>query len=267
MRRILIFLAGSLFFLSSCVTNKQFVYLQKDDINKKNLPKDSTVRSYDLTTYEYKIQPEDNLSIQFQSLSPREYDFFNGGGVGSQQQNQNLTQGNAIVMGELVDAQGEIAYPVIGRVKVAGLTIFEAQTKLQALADQYLESPIVKVRLINFRMTILGEANREGTILMTNNRVNFIEAIGLAGGLTDLADKTNVKLLRQTKGGQVEVRYINLLDEHFIQSPDYYVYQNDILIVPALRQRAYQRYFGKNLSLAISSLTLLLITIQLINTN
>jgi len=252
-------------FLSSCVTNKKYVYLQKDDVNIKNLPKDSLVRSYDIQNYEYRIQPEDNISVRFESLTPEEYDIFNRN-LQQQQQNQNLNQGNAILIGELVDPQGEITYPVIGKVKVAGLTVYEIQNKLQQIADQYLESPVVKVRLINFRFTILGEARREGTVVLANNRVNYIEAIGLAGGLTDLADKKNLKLIRQIDG-KAEVRYLNLLDENFINSPEYFVHQNDILIVPALRQRPYQTYFGKNLALMISSLSLLLLTISLINTN
>lgn len=238
------------------------MYLQKDDVNLKDLPKDTIVRSYDLQSHDYRIQPEDNISVRFESLTPKEYDIFNRGT--NQLQSQGLTQGNAILIGELVDPQGEIAFPVIGKIKVVGLTVFEIQTKLQGIADQYLESPVVKVRLINFRITLLGEAKHEGTIILGNNRINFIEAIGLAGGLTDLADKKNIKLIRQ-KGGKVEIRYLNLLDEGFINSPEYYVYQNDVLIVPALRQRPYQTYFGKNLSLVLSSLSLLLLTITLIN--
>jgi polysaccharide biosynthesis/export protein len=238
------------------------MYLQKNDVNVKDLPKDTIIRSYDLHKYEYRIQPEDNISVRFESLTPQEYDIFNRNM--QQQQNQQLNQGNAILIGELVDPLGEITYPVIGKVKVAGLTVYEAQTKLQQVADQYLESPVVKVRLINFRITILGEAKREGTVVLPNNRVSFIEAIGLAGGLTDFADKRNLKLIRQIDG-KAQVQYLNLLDENFINSPQYFVHQNDILIVPALRQRPYQTYFGKNLSLIISSLSLLLITITLIN--
>jgi len=259
--RLIYFLALCLF-ISSCVTNKKFVYLQKDDVNAKDLPKDTIVRSYDLQKYEYRIQSEDNISVRFESLTPGEYDIFNRNMP--QQQNQNLNPGNAILIGELVDPRGEISYPVIGKVKVAGLTVYEIQTKLQSIANQYLESPVVKVRLINFRLTLLGEVKQEGTVVLSNNRVSYIEAIGLAGGLTDFADKGNLKLIRQING-KAQVRYLNLLDENFINSPEYYVHQNDILIVPALRQRPYQTYFGKNLSLVISSLSLLLITITLIN--
>lgn len=250
--------------LSSCVTNKKYVYLQKDDVNVKDLPKDSLMRTYDLPDYEYRIQPEDILSVRFESLTPQEYDIFNRNMMA--QQGQNLQMGNALLIGELVDPAGEIVYPVIGKVKVAGYTVYEIQERLQQLADQYLESPVVKVRLINFRFTILGEANREGTVVLQNNRVNYVEAIGLAGGLKDLADKRNIKLIRQING-KTEVRYLNLLDENMVNKPEYFVYQNDILIVPALRQRPYRQYFGQNLSLVISSLSLLLITLTLINSS
>lgn len=263
MNRSFLLVVGSLVFLSSCVTNKKYVYLQKGDVNVKDLPKDTVVREYDLMQFEYRIQPEDNISVRFESLTPEEYDIFNRGMDG--QVNQNLTQGNSLLIGELVDPNGEITYPVIGKVKVAGLTVYEIQDMLQKVADQYLESPVVKVRLINFRFTILGEVRSEGTVILTNNRVNYIEAIGLAGGLTDLADKKNIKLIRQING-KTQVRYLNLLDENFITSQEYFVYQNDLLIVPALRQRPYQTYFGKNLSLIISSLSLFLITLTLINT-
>jgi polysaccharide export outer membrane protein len=242
------------------VPNRKFVYLQKNDINSRELPTDTVIRAYSYGPTEYKVQPEDILSIRFESLTPKEYDFFvKDVPIGGQGFNQ---QANPLLIGELVDTEGNVPFPVIGKVKVAGLTVYQIQDTLQAIADQYMENPIVKVRLINFRVTFLGEVLKEGTITLTNNRVNVMEAIGLAGGLTDLADKRNVKLIR-IKNGKTEVQYINLLDEDFVNSPNFFVHQNDVFIVPALRQRPYRKYFGQNISLVISALTLIVITINL----
>ena len=180
--------------------------------------------------------------------------------------NINLAQGNALLIGELIDYNGEIALPYLGKVKVGGLTVFEVQSKLQDIAGQYLEQPVVKVRLLNFRFTILGEVNREGTISINNNRASMLEALGLAGGLTDLADRSNIKLIRQVNG-QTTVQYINLLDEDFVNSPYYFVRQNDVLIVSSLKQRPYRKYLSQNLALVISSATLLLLAFNFAKPN
>jgi len=259
---IIILLA--LLVLSGCVPNRKYVLMQKDDVNVKALPSDSVVREHAYINFDYKIQPQDILSIRFESLTPKEYDFFSSNS-NADQQNGMLQQGGlgALLIGELVDQEGNVPFPVVGKVKVSGLNVFEAQDKLQAMANQYLDNPVVKVRLINFRITILGEVRKEGSIVLGNNRVSMLEALGLAGGLSDLADRHNVKLIRDING-KTEVQYINLLDEDFISSPYYYVHQNDILVVPALRQRPYRNYFGQNLALFVSTLTLVILTINLI---
>jgi polysaccharide biosynthesis/export protein len=266
MRKILLIIT-SVVLLSACVVNKKYQYLQKDDVNMKDdaVVKDSILRNYELSDFEYKLQPEDILSIRFYSLTPEEFDFFSlkqNQGTGNTSQ-QFTTVAGALVNGYLIDEKGEVEFPVVGAIRISGLTVFEAQNKILKVAQQYLESPIVEVRLLNFRFTLLGEVKREGTINSLNNRITLLEAIGLSGGFTDLADKSNVKIIRQGEG-KAEIYYLNLLDETFINSQFYYMNQNDIIIVPPLKQRPYQVYFGKNLALVISSVSLLLIVLNLI---
>jgi len=255
MRVVFWLIAG--IFLSSCVANKKVVYLQKDDVNKQHLPKDSVIRTYATQPFEYRIQPHDALYVRFENATDEDYNFFS---TDQGSANSNNPQ-SAVLNSELVDEQGEISYPVVGQVKVAGLTVFEIQQKLQDLANQYLPNSSVKVRLVNFRFTAIGQFGREGSVTTMNNRVTITEAIGLAGGLGEFADRANVKIIRM-QNGITEVGYVNLLDENIMNSPYYYMYQNDVLIVPALRQRPFQMYFGRNLSLFISSLSLLLLVIN-----
>lgn len=245
--------------LSACVSNKKSVLLQKNDVNRKDLLRDTIVRTYVVDTFQYLIQPNDLLSVRFESLTDEKYDFLSQNlQVGA----MNLSGANALLVGELVDESGNLPFPVIGKVKVAGLTVFDIQDTLQALANLHLEAPVVKVRLLNYRFTILGEVAREGTVTLGNNRVSLLEAIGQAGGLGEFADRSNIKLIRQI-GGKTEIQYINLLDENFIASPFFYLYQNDVIIVPALRQKPFRRYFAQNLSLIVSTVSLVILTINL----
>ncbi len=261
----LFFILITLVVVSSCVVNKKVQYLQKDDVNIKSdaLKKDSIYRTYNLSDFEYKLQPEDVISVKFYSLTPQEYDFFSiKSGTGSAY-NQFQNGAAALVNGYLIDENGEVEFPVVGKVNISGLTVYTAQNEILKIAKQYLESPVVEVRLLNFRFTLLGEVKKEGTIGSLNNRITMLEAIGLAGGFTDFADKSNIKVIRQGKG-KAEVYYLNLLEEDFINSPFYYMNQGDVLIIPPLKQRPYQIYFGKNLALVISSVSLLLIVLNLV---
>ena len=132
---------------------------------------------------------------------------------------------------------------------------------VQKMTSEYLEEPVVKVRLLNFRFTVIRDVTAE-SINTFNNRLSMMEAIGLAGGMGELADLKNVKVVRQHED-LAKVHYVNLLEENYIESPYYYVHPNDIIIVPPLKQRTFRNYFGENLGLIVSSLSLLLLVLNL----
>ncbi|AYB33095.1 polysaccharide biosynthesis/export family protein [Chryseolinea soli] len=266
MNRIWLIFGLALIALSSCVPNRKLVYLQKDDLkNRDEIPKDTVLRTHQLKIREYTIQPLDLLAINFETLSDETdaFDFLSkltpqqrtssGGGSGG---------GNSAQNGILVDGDGYIEFAVLGRMKMAGLTLFAARDSLQAVAGKYLPDVVVRVRLLNFRFTLLGEVNGERTVTSTNTRLTLMEAIGLGGGLGELADRTHIKVVRQVEN-RTDVYYVNLLKEDFIESPYYYVQQNDVIIVPPLKQRPFRKYFLPNLAVvtALISFTALIITL------
>ncbi|MCX2745184.1 polysaccharide export protein [Mangrovivirga sp. M17] len=248
---------------SSCVTNKKVQYMQHDDVNVRqhSLATDTVIRTYNLPDYTYLIQPEDVLSIRIQSLTGEEYDFF---ARAQNQGNQGGATRNQSMIGELVDPEGMIDYPVVGRIKVSGKTIFQVQDEIKELAAQYVAEPVVRIRVLNFRFSILGEVDNEQTVTVQNHRVSLPEAIALAGGFGELADRSQVKLIR-SNGGETNVIYIDMLKEDIMTSPYYYIHQGDILIVPPLRQRPMRRYFGQNLALFVSTVSVVLLALNLIN--
>jgi polysaccharide export outer membrane protein len=247
--------------LSSCVPNKKYVYLQKDDL-KTEVVTDSVVRSYTLKIDEYRIQPQDILFIRVESLTDEEFDFMTklypeqaqvGGGGGA---------GSPVMRGFLVDEKGEIEFPVVGKIKFAGYTVFEAQDNLQEKFKNFLKDPVARVRLMNFRFTVLGEVNREGQVISSNTRVTLMEAIGMAGGLGELSDRSKVKIVRQV-GDRADVFYVNLLEEEVLENQHFYVMQNDIIMVPALKQRPFRMYWAQNLSIFVSTVSVVLLVISL----
>jgi polysaccharide biosynthesis/export protein len=247
---------------ASCVPNKKILYLQKDDVNKNDMKKDTVLRSYDMQIREYKIQPLDILSIRLESLTEPEFDFMTKLLQLDQMMMGGGNAANMLVSGFLVDQNGDLEFPVVGKIPFAGLSIFEAQDKLKELFSPYLKDPVAQVRLLNFRFTVLGEVIRENQVISQNVRVTIMEAIGLAGGLTDLADRANVKIIRQ-RGEKSEVLYLDLLDEELLASQNYYVQQNDIIVVPPLRQRPFRRYWTENIAIIVSTLSLVLLVISL----
>ncbi len=240
--------------ISSCVPNKQYVLLQKDDLNKKDLPTDTIQRSYQLQLTNYKIQPQDQLSINIVTLTPDEYNFIkeltpqSGGASGGG-------------MGWTVDNEGSVTFPVLGKVKLSGLSLFEAEEKLKEVLKDLLRDPVVRIRVINFRFTFVGEINRQVTA--PSPRISMMEALAMAGGLTELSNRENIKIIRQ-RGDQADVFYVNMLKEDFVSSPNFYLQQNDIVVVSALKQRPFRLYWTQNLSLFVSTVSLLILVVNLV---
>ena len=262
MTRIWLLFGVLLIIFGACVPNRKIVYLQKDDLKHRDkIPKDSILRIHPLNIQEYHIQPLDNLSINFETLSDESdaFDFLSK----LSPQSRSGSPSSQALNGILVDAHGEVDYAILGKIKLSGLTIFQAKDSIQARASKYLPDVIVRVRLLNFRFTLLGEVNGEKTVVSSTPRLTMTEAIGLAGGLGELADRSNIKVVRQN-GDQTEIFYIDLLKEEFLESPYYYVQQNDVIIVPPLKQRPFKKYFTGNLSIITSAISfgLLIITLS-----
>jgi polysaccharide export outer membrane protein len=172
------------------------------------------------------------------------------------------SSGATTLNGLLVNSVGEIEYAVLGKIKVSGLTIFQAQDSIRKVASQYVPDVVVRVRLLNFRFTVLGEVNHENTVVSANTRLTMMEAVGLSGGFGELADRSLVKVIRQN-GGQTEVFYVNLLEEKYIESPYYFVQQNDVIIVPPLKQRPFRRYFIGNLGIITTTISFIALIVSL----
>jgi polysaccharide export outer membrane protein len=116
--------------------------------------------------------------------------------------------------------------------------------------------------MLNFRFTVLGEVNGEKTVIATNTRLTMSEAIGLAGGLGEMADRTSIKVLRQNDN-HIEIYYINLLEENFVESKHYYVQQNDVIVVPPLKQRTFRQYFTSNIGIITTTISFGLLIVAL----
>ena len=138
--------------------------------------------------------------------------------------------------GYFVDQDGNIDFPLAGKIKLEGLTLIEAQTSILNAVKPYITDAVVNIRFLNLKVTVLGEVNRPGTIRLSNKRVTILEALGLAGDLTLYANRTNLLLMREKDG----IRTYNRLD---LQSKDiftsefFYLQQNDVIYVEPVRAR------------------------------
>ncbi len=225
--------------LSSCYNTKNVAYFQ--DLN-------DTTGIYTqrmLDTIQTRIQTDDILSIVVNSINPQATAPFNTGNItpalpavpqvmqnpySGTTVNPNAIEDNRTLKGYLVDKNGDIDFPVIGTIHVAGLTTAVLRDTLKNRLNQYLQSPTVNVRIANYKVTVLGEVAKPSTFSIPSERISVIDAIGMAGDLTIYGKRENVLVVREENGKREFVR-LNLNSSDLFQSPYYYLKQNDIVYV------------------------------------
>lgn len=204
----------ALFFVS-CATRKEVVYFQ-DAANFETLVNDNT------DSYRFKV--DDVVSIHISTLDPEAslpFNLFKGAEEGGFRPEQ---------VDYIVDKEGNIDFPVLGSVKIDGLSPADVKSLLKEKLADYLKNPIVNIRLKNFTVTVLGAVNSPGTYPVNGEQISILEAIGLAGDLNIKGKRENVLVLRDFNGTKV-YNHIDLTTKKALDSPVYYLTQNDVVYV------------------------------------
>nr|WP_294871423.1 polysaccharide biosynthesis/export family protein [uncultured Pedobacter sp.] len=251
------YLIVALFFMSSCgVKYKSVPYFT-------DLPADSTIQEQIKNQTILKIQKNDILAITVSSLNPEASAIFNLGTTSSIQGNTtpNINPTNTS-NGFMVDEAGTIQLPLIGSVKLEGLTTSEARTLIQNKLVNYLKEPVVSIRLVNFRVSVLGDVAKPGVYPVNNERVNVSEALSMAGDLSITAVRNNVLLIREQDGKRQYIR-LDMQKKEIFNSPYYYLQNNDILYIqPGNAKYASVDSSYRNVSIILSALSVIALIIS-----
>lgn len=189
--------------------------------------------------FEPTIQSGDILFIAVTSLDPASSALFNSANSLPAQSSMGATNmAQNVTTGFLVNAKGDIEIPKIGKVIARGKTKAELSSFLQESLLPYLKDPVVTIRFMNYRVTVLGEVARPSTVTVSNERVSILEALGLCGDLTMYGNRTNILLIHENNGVK-ELHRINLNDNSLFSSPYYYLHSNDVLYVEPNKSKAY----------------------------
>jgi len=250
-KRLLLLLALPLL-VASCTSYKNVPYLQNPE----------AVNDFEetLPLYDAKIMPKDLLSITVNTTDPKAATPFNltvQTPINAALTNISTTT-QPTMQQYLVNNKGEIDFPVIGRLEVGGLTKNEAEDLIRERLKPYLkESPIVTVRMANYKISVLGEVARPGSFTIGNEKVNVLEALAMAGDMTIYGVRDDVKLIREDVNGKREIINLNLNNAGIVTSPYYYLKQNDIIYVTPNKTKAKNSDIGNSTTLWVSSISIL----------
>jgi polysaccharide export outer membrane protein len=250
--RVPAFFFISVFLFLSCGNSKNIVYFQ--DIDRADLASRDT-------PYEAIIRPNDNLYITVTSPSkPEAVSMFN-------MPVDNLSSVNMqtlAIKGYIVDNEGNINFPGLGKVHLEGLTKNAAIDSLQRQVSRYVVAPVtVNVRFLNYRITVLGEVNRPGTYTIENEKITLLEALGLAGDLTIYGKRNNVLVSREVDG-KLHFHRVDLTSSRVFEPEYFFLQQNDLVYVQPNRARTGSSIYNQNLSVGMSLLSILVSVISIL---
>lgn len=239
--------------LASCSSYKDVPYIQNPEVVNQF--------TGELPLYDAKIMPKDLLSITVNTTKPEAAAPFNL----TMQTQLNVEYSRRSVTTSptlqqyLVNNEGIIDFPVIGRLKVGGLTKNQAEDLIREKLLPYLEeTPIVTVRMANYKISVLGEVSRPGSFTVSNEKINVLEALAMAGDMTVYGIRNDVKLIREDAQGHRQIISLDLTKSDFILSPYYYLNQNDIIYVTPNKTKAKNSDVGTSTSMLISGTSILI---------
>lgn len=235
--------------LVSCVSKQKILYIQDTVTNNSN------------NSFELKLEPDDMLLINVTSENPEIAEPYNLKSVTL----QNNTEEDAATRKQLtylIDKNGYIDFPIVGKIKIGGLTKEQATIEIQNILKDHVKDALVTIRLVNFKITVLGEVQKPGAYTIKSERITLLEALGMAGDLTIYGKRSNVLLIREQNGEKITHR-IDLTKSSFFDSPYYYLAQNDVLYVEPNGTKVNSSAIGPNLTVGISALSLIVTIIAL----
>lgn len=253
MKKNLVFIALAVALLcASCSAPKNVAYIKNSD------EVDLSQSAY---LYDARIMPKDVLTITVNTVNPDAAAPFNLSVPTAFNNQTRSTYSQPILQTYLVDNNGTIEFPVLGNLKVGGLTKAECEKLIHDKIMPYLnakENPVVTVRMANYKISVLGEVNRPGMFTVSNEKINIFEALAQAGDLTIYGVRDNVKLIRENAKGRKEIHTVVLNDASLINSPYYYLQQNDILYVEPNKVKARNSTVGQTTTLWFSATSILI---------
>ena len=236
----------SLILLSSCNSHKQVPYIQ--DLSVINTSRNEL--------FEAQVMPKDLLTITVHTSEPELAIPFNM----TVQTSNNISSlySQPVLQQYLVDNNGNIELPVLGVINVGGMRKDSVEQMIQAKLRTYVKDAIVTVRFVNYSISVLGEVISPGVFTVSNEKINIFEALALAKDLTIHGQRTNVKIIREDATGKQQVTVVNLTDANIINSPYYYLQQNDIVYVTPNKMKAKNSDIGSTTTIAISAVSILI---------